>query len=150
MGRRSRRDPIGRAGRVVILADTSVWIELLRATRSRAHLGLRELATDAPGSLATCEPIAMELLAGPTDPFTVRRIEDQLGTLEDLPVEPAQDFRSAAALARAVRRGGHAVRSLTDCLIAVVAIRHGAEVWHCDQDYVRIAEVSDLRHRDLR
>lgn len=135
---------------MVILVDTSVWVEHLRRTRSRAHLAFVSLATDEPASIATCEPIAMELLAGPTDPFIARLIEDQLGTLEDLPLAPAQDFRAAATLARAVRRSGHTVRSLTDCLIAAIALRLDAEVWHRDADYVRIADVSDLRHRDLR
>jgi len=135
---------------VVILVDTSVWIEHLRGTGSRAETTFRGLASSDPAGIATCEPIAMELLAGPTDPFTVRRLEDQLGTLEDLPVDPARDFRAAATLARAVRRNGHTVRSITDCLIAAIAVRHGSDVWHCDEDYVRIAEVTDLRQRDLR
>jgi predicted nucleic acid-binding protein len=135
---------------MVILVDTSVWIEHLRRTQSRAHLAFRDLATADPASIATCEPIAMELLAGPTDPFTVRRIEDQLGTLEDLNVDPSQDFRAAAALARAVRRTGHTVRSMTDCLIAAIALRHDVALWHCDEGYVRIADVAELKHRDLR
>lgn len=134
----------------MILVDSSVWIEHLRRTQSRAHVEFRELAITDPASIATCEPIAMELLAGPTDPLTVRRIEDQLGTLDDLDVDPAQDFRAAAALARAVRRSGHTLRSLTDCLIAAVALRHGTTVWHCDGDFVRIADVTDLQQRDLR
>jgi predicted nucleic acid-binding protein len=134
----------------VILVDTSVWVEHLRGTQSRAHLEFRELASTDPASIASCEPIAMELLAGPTDPLTVRRIEDQLGTLDDLPVDPALDFRKAATLARAVRRSGHTVRSLTDCLIAAVAVRHHTTLWHCDADFVRIAEVSELTQRDLR
>ncbi len=134
----------------MILVDTSVWVEHLRRTGSRAHLSFRELAVAEPRSIAICEPVAMELLAGPTDPFTVRLIEDQLGTLEDLPVDATQDFRKAAALARDVRRAGHSVRSLTDCLIAAVALRHHLQVWHCDEDYVRIAAVSDLDQRDLR
>lgn len=134
----------------MILVDTSVWIEHLRRTQSRAHLEFRELATTEPASIATCGPIAMELLAGPTDPFTVRRIEDQLGTLDDLVVNPAEDFRAAATIARAVRRNGNTVRSLTDCLIATVALRHDTVLWHCDADYVRIAEVTNLGQRDLR
>lgn len=134
----------------VILVDTSVWVEHLRRTQSPAHLAFRELATSDPRLIATCEPVAMELLAGPTNPFTVRRIEDQLGTLEDLAVDPAQDFRAAATLARTVRRSGHTVRSMTDCLIAAVALRHRATLWHCDADYERIAAVTDLQHRDLR
>jgi predicted nucleic acid-binding protein len=135
---------------MVILVDTSVWVEHVRRTQSHAHLELRELMTEDPGTIATCEPIAMELLAGPTDPFTVRQIEEQLGTLEDLTVDPAEDFRAAAALARAVRRAGHTVRSTTDCLIAAIALRNDVPLWHCDDDYVRIADISQLGQRDLR
>jgi hypothetical protein len=135
---------------VVILVDTSIWIEHLRRTQSRAHREFRDLATSDPAGIATCEPIAMELLAGPTDPLIVHRIEDQLGTLDDLDVDASQDFRAAAAIARAVRRSGHTVRSLTDCLIAAIALRHHTVVWHCDEDYVRIADVTDLQQRDLR
>ena len=134
----------------MILVDTSVWIELLRGTGSRAHLELRGLASTEPATIATTAPIVMELLAGPTDPFTVRRLEDQLGALDDAAIDPTEDFRAAAGISRAVRRSGHTVRSLTDCLIAAVALRHDAVLWHCDADYVRIAEVTDLSQRDLR
>jgi len=133
----------------VILVDTPVWVEHLRRTESRAHLEFRDLVTTDPGTIATCEPIAMELLAGPTDPFTVRRIEEQLGTLEDLTVDPGEDFRTAAALARAVRRAGHTVRSTLACLIAAIALRNDVLLWHCDEDFVRIADISKLEHRDL-
>lgn len=75
----------------------------------------------------------MELLAGPTDPSTVRRIEDRPGT------------RSRAPYAAAAT-----VRSLTNCLIAAVAVRHDPALWHGDEDDVRIAGVSDLEQRDLR
>ncbi len=134
----------------MILVDSSVWIELLRGTESRAHSALRELAIADPASIATCEPIAMELLAGPTDPVTVKRIEDQLGTLEDLTLDPSQDFRRAAALARAVRSHGNTVRSLTDCLIATIALRNDVTLWHCDTDFLLIAEVTRLEQLDLR
>lgn len=134
----------------MILVDTSVWVEHLRSTQSRAHLQFRELMTSKPGSVAICEPIVMELLADPTDPFVVGKLEDQLGTLEDLSFENSSDFRSAAAIARDVRRSGHTVRAITDCLIAAVALRWEAPVWHCDEDFVRIAAVTPLLHRDLR
>lgn len=119
---------------MVILVDTSVWIEHLRRTHSHAYLEFRDLVATDPAGIATCEPIATELLAGPTAPFTVRRLEEQLGTLEDLTVDSAQDFRAAATPARAVRHSGHTVRSLTNCLIAAIALRRGTEVWHCDED----------------
>jgi len=75
---------------MVILVDTSVWTEHRRRIRSRAHLEFRELATTDPGIIATCEPNVIEVLSGPTDPFTVRRIEDRLGALDDLTVDPAR------------------------------------------------------------
>lgn len=135
---------------MVILVDTSIWVEHLRGTGSRGHRAFRELAAGDPAEVATCEPVAMELLAGPTDPLTVRRLEDQLGTLEDLEVDVSRDFRSAAALARGVRGNGHAVRSVIDCLIAAIALRNEVALWHRDEDFVRIAEVSDLQQLDLR
>ena len=134
----------------MILVDTSVWVELLRGTGSTAHQALREGIERDPTSLATCEPVAMKLLAGPTDELTVRRLEAQLGTLLDLAVDASRDFRTAAALARSVRRSGHTVRSVNDCLIAAVALRHDATLWHADEDFVTIAQNCELDQRDLR
>lgn len=31
-----------------------------------------------------------------------------------------------------------------------IALRHHVTLWHCDEDYARIAAVTDLRQRDLR
>jgi predicted nucleic acid-binding protein len=137
-------------GAAVILPDTSVWIDHLRGADTRAARELAALIARAPTTVALCEPIAMEVLAGPTDQFTVRRIENEFGTLHQLPLEPETDFRTAAALAREVRKSARTVSSLTDCLIAAVALRHGVEVWHRDADYVLLAQVSALRQRDLR
>ena len=39
----------------MILVDTSVWVEHLRRTRSRAHVQFRALVTTDPASIATCE-----------------------------------------------------------------------------------------------
>lgn len=67
-----------------------------------------------------------------------------------LAVDPQQDFRAAATLARAVRRNDNTVGSLTDCLIAAVTLRHDTTVWHSDADYVRIADATGLSQCDLR
>lgn len=44
-----------------VLVDTSVWVEFLRGTGSPAHHFVRE---QVGVTLATSEPILMELLAG--------------------------------------------------------------------------------------
>lgn len=133
------------------LVDTSVWVEFLRRTGTAADLALDERQRHAPETIAMTPPIAMELLLGPTDEFAVRRIERLVESVPSLDVVPELDFAAAAALFRAVRRGGKTPRSTVDCLIAAVAIRHDAVLLHRDPDFEAIAEVSDgLRHHSLR
>lgn len=45
----------------------------------------------------------------------------------------------------AVRRTGRTVRSLVDCLIAAVALRHDVALMHKDADYTAIAACLPLR-----
>jgi predicted nucleic acid-binding protein len=128
----------------VILADTSAWVEYLRATGSRVHLRLRKLIADE-GDLATTEVVIMELLAGAADADDVTRLRRLLGRFELLPVEGLADYEAAAELYRRCRAGGETVRKPTDCLIAAVAMRHGAALLHRDPDFDVL-----VRHTPLR
>jgi predicted nucleic acid-binding protein len=128
----------------VILADTSAWVEYLRATGSPAHLRLRELIA-GQGELATTEVVVMELLAGAAAQEEVARLRRLLGRFELLPVEGLADYEAAADLHRRCRAGGETVGKLTDCLIAAVALRHGAALLHRDLDFEVIARHSRLR-----
>jgi predicted nucleic acid-binding protein len=127
----------------VILADTSAWVEYLRATGSPAHVRLRELIA-GQGELATTEVVVMELLAGAAAQEEAARLRRLLGRFELLPVEGLADYEAAADLSRRCRAGGETVRKLTDCLIAAVAIRHGATLLHRDRDFEVIARHSRL------
>ena len=100
----------------MILADTSAWVEYLRATGSLAHRRLRELI-DSEAALATTEVVHLELLAGASD----------------------------ADLYRRCRLRGGTVRKLEDCLVAAVALRHGATLLHRDDDFEVIARHAPLR-----
>jgi predicted nucleic acid-binding protein len=128
----------------VILADTSAWVEYLRATGSPVHLRLRELI-DAEGDLRTSEVVMMELLAGATTPEGVVQLRRLLGRFDILPVEGLADYEAAAELYRRCRAGGETVRKLTDCLTAAVAMRHGAALLHRDQDFEVLARHTRLR-----
>jgi predicted nucleic acid-binding protein len=128
----------------VILADTSAWVEYLRATGSPTHLRLRDLIA-GDGELATTEVVAMELLAGAADAEDVTRLRRLLGRFELLPVEGLADYEAAAELYRRCRAGGETVRKLTDCLIAAVALRHAATLLHRDHDFEVIARHTALR-----
>ena len=66
-------------------------------------------------------------------------------------MDPDQDFHLAAAAYRTVRAGGATARSLIDCLIAVLAARHGAVLVHRDADLEALRRaLPGLRTLDLR
>jgi predicted nucleic acid-binding protein len=131
---------------VTTLADTSAWVEYLRATGSPAHLRLRRLIADGD-DLVTTEVVVMELLAGASND-ELTRLGRLLGRFELLPVQGLADYEAAAGLYRRCRRAGETVRKLTDCLIAVVAMRAGAALLHRDQDFEAIARHAPLRVAD--
>jgi predicted nucleic acid-binding protein len=127
----------------VILVDTSAWIEFLRATQSPAHRRIADLiATDGP--LAVTEPVMMEVFAGARD----ERAQDTLRRLmlrfELLRFDSVADFDAAATLYRRCRRSGITPRGLLDCMIAAVALRHGAAVLSHDADFDRLAHAVGL------
>ena len=128
----------------MILADTSAWVEYLRATGSLAHRRLRELI-DRDAELATTEVAYLELLAGASDADHVTRLRRFLGRFELLPLQGLADFETAADLYRRCRVGGETVRKLEDCLVAVVALRHDATLLHRDHDFEVIARHTPLR-----
>lgn len=134
----------------MILIDSSVWIDLLRGQRTRGATELRRLVQTHPERAAVTEPIGMELLAGASGEDDVVKLEQLIASMVLLPVEPTVDFHDAAQLYRVARARGHTVPTLADCLIATIAIRHAAELWHKDADFEAIAEVTALRTLDLR
>ncbi|BBZ39180.1 type II toxin-antitoxin system VapC family toxin [Mycobacterium conspicuum] len=133
----------------MILIDTSAWIEYFRATGSTAAREVRRLLSDGIEQIAMCEPIAMEILCGATND-THPTLERLINGLPSLAVENAVDFRAAADIYRAARRAGKTIRSINDCLIAAVAIRHNARVVHCDADFDVIAQIASLEAAAIR
>ena len=134
----------------MLLIDTSAWIEYFRATASPAAVEVRRLLAEQPHRVVTCEPIAMEILSGALDDDRYTRLEQLVNGLPSLRIEESVDFRTAAAIYRSARRGGRTVRSITDCLIAAVAMRHGARIIHRDADYDVIAALTTLDAQSLR
>ena len=129
----------------MILADSSAWIEFLRATGSDVHLRLRGLV-ERRAELATTEVVLMEVLTGARSDREREDLRRLLyGRCTLLPLEGPADYERAADLYRQCRRGGETIRTLTDCLIAVVAIRAGIVLLHRDGDFDAIARHTSLR-----
>lgn len=133
----------------MILVDTSAWIELLRATGHPAHVTLR-YHLERRSSIATTEPIIMELLAGTRTSTERARLRARLTALPRLTVRGLADFEFAADLYRLCRGRGATVRKLMDCLIAAIAIRDTATLLHNDRDYDLLAKHTRLRTEPYR
>lgn len=107
-------------------------------------------AVEEAARIAMCEPIAMEILSGALDDNTHTTLERLVNGLPSLNVDDAIDFRAAAGIYRAARRAGETVRSINDCLIAALAIRHGARIVHRDADFDVIARITNLQAASFR
>jgi predicted nucleic acid-binding protein len=128
----------------VILVDSSAWIAYLRGIESPVVERLGALIV-AGAEIAITEPVIMELLAGARKPKELSRVEALANGLPLAPLDPMTDFRAAAELYRASALNGHPIRSMTDCLIAAVAIRRELPLLHGDCDFTFLAEISPLR-----
>ena len=134
----------------MLLLDTSVWIEFLRATGSPADREVSRLLAQTPDALAIAPPITMELLAGAPNVAALASLESLTNGLRSLDLDQRLDFQAAATSYRTARAGGATVRSLVDCLIAVLALRADATVVHRDRDFDVLSEVlPGLRVRRL-
>ncbi len=127
----------------MILADTSAWVEFLRATASDAHVRVRQLLE--AGELATTDAVTMEVLVGARDAQHRDRLKRLLLRCEFVAIQGPRDYENAAEVARACRQAGDGVRGLIDCLIACVAIREGLPLLHADADFDAIARHTALR-----
>jgi predicted nucleic acid-binding protein len=128
----------------MIVVDTSAWIEFLRATDHPADVAVQRLLKGRE-AVATTEVVFMELVAGARSGEEAREVRSRLTAFPLLTLNGLADFEEAALLFHACRTRGETVRRLTDCLIAVPAIRAGALILHKDRDFDAIARHSDLR-----
>jgi predicted nucleic acid-binding protein len=134
----------------VKLIDTSAWIEFFRATGSAAAVEVRRLLAEEADQVAVCEPVAMEILSGVTDDDTYAKLERLVNGLPSLSIDSSIDFRTAAQIYRRVRRAGRTIRSINDCVIAAIAIRHDARIIHQDRDFDAIAGMTNLEATSFR
>ena len=124
-----------------MIADTSAWVEFLRATGSRCDLRLRK-AFRAEQTVWMPAVVLQELLQGARNPAQFTRLEAQLERLPGLDsVSPRDLARDAAMLYARCRWQGFTVRSPNDCVVAAFAIASGLPVLAQDRDFECIAGV---------
>ena len=127
----------------LILADSSAWIEYLRATESDTDLQLDGLLRGG-ARVATTDLVLLEVLAGAQTQDRQDRWQGLLYACEYLRSQPPLDYEAGAAIYRTCRRGGETVRALSDCVIAAIAMRCKAAVLTKDRDFETIARHVEL------
>jgi predicted nucleic acid-binding protein len=127
----------------VILVDTSGWVEFDRATGSLVDTRLTELIATTD-EIAVTEPVIMEVLAGARDDrreHDLRRLMQRFALMR---FDAAIDFDAATRIYRTCRRAGVTPRGMLDCMIAAVALRHGAKLLAADTDLDHVANVMGI------
>ena len=126
----------------MIVADTSAFVEMLRATESPVDRAFVTAA--AARRLVVTEVVVGELLAGARDTAHRDRLLQLLDPFPVLPLGGPAGYQEAGDLYAHCRRAGVTVRRFTDCLVAVPAMRAGAAVLHRDRDFTQMARVCAL------
>lgn len=128
---------------MLVLVDTSVWIETFRKPPGLDLSALIEIE-----DVTTCLPVVQEVLQGFRDEkaFQIAREAILSFPIVETPMTESL-FLEAVALYRTARRQGLTVRSSVDCLIAACALRNDLEVLHKDRDFTTLSEVSALKQR---
>jgi predicted nucleic acid-binding protein len=128
------------------LIDTSLWVDFTR-TRSPRMIKrfIAPFILDPDAYLA--EPITFEILRHATT-AEAKQLTQQFQTLPMLATPPLL-WTEATKLGQACRQKNVTVNSL-DLLIATIALHHGAEVVTFDDDFQKIASVSNLQAKLLK
>lgn len=124
----------------MVLVDTTVWIDLLRAVQSPAVATLRRLLEE--GSVVTTPVVVQEILQGASNPASLQRLREHFLSLPMVePLPGGLTYASAGELYARCRWQGLTPRSPHDCLIAQIAIDHGVALLHDDRDFAALARV---------
>ena len=124
-----------------MIADSSAWIEFLRATGSPQHLRLKQ-AIARRQRLYMLDVIYQEVLQGAAGASQFIRLQELLDNVSPwAPADSRDTAREAALLFARCRWQGITIRSPNDCLIAACAIEAGEPLLHADRDFERIAAV---------
>jgi predicted nucleic acid-binding protein len=123
----------------MLLLDSSVWIDshLGRVTEATRFVEAREDQEE----IATTGIIFQEVLQGIRQQAEFERMRQVMWSALILEPRELSTYEVAAQLHRTARAAGLTIRSPNDCLIAAIALEHGALLVHNDRDFLALAQV---------
>ena len=127
----------------MLLVDSSVWIDWLRGAATDAVRFVQ--AREAFEEIALTQMIYLEVLQGVSCDRQYSACQRVLGAQTMLqPLDALETFEAAAQLYRKARKKGLTVRKSSDCLIAAIALEHGAMLVHNDRDFIALAQAEPM------
>ena len=128
---------------MMILVDTTVWIDFF-AARSSDHVVALENLIRNREDICICGIILVEVLQGIRKDSEFKKTRDLFNNLLFLPM-PYPVFLRAAEIYRGLRRKGITLRKSVDCMIASVAIENDIPLLHNDKDFKAIEQHYGLK-----
>jgi predicted nucleic acid-binding protein len=125
------------------LADTSAWAWSRRAGAGAVRSTFDEAVI--AGQLATCDMVRLELLHSARNFEEFRARREELGVLPDCPIGKPQWQRALRVYERLAELGGAHQRAVKHAglLVAAAAEAAGVPVLHYDEDFDRIAAITE-------
>ena len=123
----------------MLLVDSSVWIDIGCGIASSATAFID--ARDDQEELATTGIICQEVLQGARTDAIYEAFRQKFWGMLVLEPRELATYELAARLYRSARRKGLTIRKPNDCLIAALALEHGALLVHNDRDYAALAQI---------
>lgn len=124
----------------MLLLDSSVWIDSHRGRSTEATRFVQ--VRDDHEEIATTGIIFQEVLQGIRLESEYERMRQVLWSALILEPRELSTYEIAAQLHRTARAAGLTIRKPNDCLIAAIALEHGALLVHNDRDFVALAQVA--------
>lgn len=127
------------AALTLYLADTSAWH---RASHPEVAAGWESRL--AANTIATCSLVRLEILYSARSAKDYDQLSAELLALQELPCGDAELDRALFVQRQLAHQGGlhHRSVKIPDLIIAASAEAAGAVLWHYDEDYDRIAEIT--------
>jgi hypothetical protein len=128
---------------MMVLVDTSVWIDFFAARSSDHVVALENLIINRK-DVCICGIVLTEVLQGIRKDSEFKKTRDLFNNLLFFPMSFSV-FLKAAEIYRDLRRKGITIRRSVDCMIASVAIENDIPLLHNDKDFKAIEKHCGLK-----
>ena len=129
----------------MLLVDSSVWIDHFNGFESPEARRLAEALADQEGERIMVPGIILaEILSGLRTESEASHIATLFAGFDRAPELDPADYIASATIFRTCRNKGETIRSLIDCLIAQICLRHGCRLLSRDRDFIKIARYFPL------